>query len=129
VAWQDDTGVSFDIDAVRIPRSPHGPLQGPFYIVPGPTDSRSPSLLSNGDKVLVVYADNQPGSFDLMLSMFDNQLNPLATRVPITHAPQDSVYPAARRGGNNVGILFNDERDGNWEMYFTSLLCVDPLTP
>ena len=43
----------------------------------------------------------------------------------MTRGPRDSVYGTLSRGGTSVGVLFEDQRDSNWEVYFTRLLCAE----
>ncbi len=50
----------------------------------------------------------------------------LGDDIRVTHGERDSVYGTLSRGGTAVGVLFEDLRDGNWEVYFTRLLCSGP---
>lgn len=127
VAWeQESLAGDTDILAARIPRAPVGPIEGPTVLAGGESFARGPSLLSNGDRLVLAYADDRGGDFDLWAAVYDPGLTRIAPDVLVSSAPGDGVYPFLRRGGTAIGVLFNDQRDGNWEVYFTRLLCAGP---
>jgi len=125
VAWQDESGEDFDIMAARVSRDPPR-VEPPIVLSGGPSFERAPRMLWNGDRTLVVYSDDRAGSYDIYGVLLDEALAPLGDPIRITTAPRDSVFGAPRRAGTALGILFDDQRDGNWEAYFTRLLCIDP---
>ena len=92
----------------------------------GDSVARGPSRLSDGDRLVLAFADDRDGDFDLWAAVYDPQLTRIAPDVRVSGAPGDGVYPFLRRGGTAIGVLSNDQRDGNWEVYFTRLLCAGP---
>ena len=126
VVWQDEPSEEDrDIAAARVPRMPAGPVEGPLRLVFGAQWSRAPALLANGDRVVVVYSDDRGAGYDLYMGLFDPSLTRLTEDVQVTTAPGDSMFAGLARGGTSIGVLFEDQRDGNWEVYFTRLLCAE----
>ncbi|MEM9072561.1 MAG: hypothetical protein AAGE52_28900, partial [Myxococcota bacterium] len=127
VSWQEETDAGdFDIMGARLPR-PGDTLEGPFAIAGGEAWARRPRMLYNGDTVLVGYSDDRSGVYDFYAAIYDSRFMRLGDDIQVTRGPRDSVYGTLARGGTSVGVLFEDQRDSNWEVYFTRLLCADPI--
>lgn len=127
VVWeQESLAGDTDIVAVRIPRAPIAPIEGPTALAGGDSFARGPSLLSNGDRLVLAFADDRDGDFDLWAAVYDPRLSRITPDVRVSRARGDGVYPLLRRGGTSIGVISNDQRDGNWEVYFTRLLCAGP---
>lgn len=123
LAWQEETlAGDFDIVSARIASE----VEGPVTIVSGEPWARAPRMLFNGDSVLLSYSDDRLGSYDVWAALYDTRLMRLGDDIRVTHGDRDSVYGTLSRGGTSVGVLFEDLRDGNWEVYFTRLLCSGP---
>lgn len=129
VAWQQEgPDGGFDILGARVPREPPGPIEGPIEIAVGTSWSRAPVMLSNGDELVFSFSDDRSGTYDLYTALLDTRLGRVGEDVRVTHGPADSVFGGLARGATSIGVLFEDQRDGNWEVYFTRLLCVDAST-
>jgi len=127
VMWRQDSRAGDpDILGARIPRAPPGPVEGPVRIIDESSWSRAPSMLTDHGEVLLMFSDNRAGSYDQYYARFDSRLMRLSDDVRVTRGPRDSVFGYPARGPTSIGVLFNDQRDGNWEVYFTQLLCVEP---
>ncbi len=99
-------------------------IQPATAITSGATFARSQSLLPLGDRLLVVWADDHDGNYELYSKMLSPDLKQLSARARITNNPADSVDPLAVFGPNgDVGVVFDDTRSGNWQTYFTRLVC------
>jgi hypothetical protein len=62
--------------------------------------------------------------------MLSPDLKELAPRARITKSASDTLDPIAAFGPNgDVGVLFDDDRSGNWQTYFTRLVCKAGATP
>jgi hypothetical protein len=128
VAWQEEVADgSFDVLASVIPRDPAGDPEGPFPVVTGLAWTRAPSAILAGDTVLLTYSDDRSGEYEIYGALFDSRLARVTEDLQITSAAGDSVFGGMARGRESVGVLYEDLRDGNWEVYFTRLLCVDPV--
>jgi hypothetical protein len=77
---------------------------------------------------LLVWADDRPGDgYDVFARVLDPALSPLTPETRVTVAPRDSVYPVSALGPDgDVGVLFRDQREGQWEVRFTRLQCAIP---
>jgi hypothetical protein len=94
-------------------------------ITTGATFARTQTLLPLGDRLLLVWADDHDGNYELYSEMLSNQLDPISPRERITNDPSDSVSPTMVFGPEgDVGVLFDDRRTGAWQTFFTRLTCV-----
>ena len=90
----------------------------------GASFARTQSLLPLGDRLLLVWADDKDGNYELYSKMLSPSLTELSPRQRITENPADSVFPLAAFGPDgDVGVLFDDRRSGTWQVYFTRLVC------
>ena len=92
----------------------------------GASETRDPALLSLGDRVLAVYADDRDGNggYELYARMLDTNGGPLGLAQRVTNAPGDSISPSIAFGHTgSVGVLFRDDRGARPAVYFTSLAC------
>ncbi len=127
LAWQEETEAGdFDVMGARIER-PGIRVDGPTVIAGGEAWARRPRMLVNGDEVLIGYSDDRSGVYDIYAALYDTRFGRLGDDIMVTRGPVDSVYGTMSRGGTSVGVLFEDQRDGNWEVYFTRLLCADAV--
>ena len=87
--------------------------------------SRYPTVLWTGDRWLVAWSDYRA---DANYEVFYTLLDAVGARTIVdrraTRAGGDSVGPVIARAGGSVGVIFNDLRDRNWEIYFTRIGCV-----
>jgi hypothetical protein len=86
--------------------------------------ARTQSLLALGDRMLLTWADDKDGNYELYTKMLDLELNDLSPRQRITFDPSDSLSPTTTFGPDgDVGVLFDDRRSGSWHVYFARLVC------
>ncbi len=128
VAWQERSARGDD-DILGARVLPDGTVDGPLPIQTGEAWSRRPELLSNGSEVLVAYSDDRSGFFEVYVANMDSQLSAISEEFQITAGDADSAHASLARGETGVGMLFEDLRDRNWEVYFTSLLCGPSAVP
>jgi len=126
VAWHDPDNEPHAIYGAAITED--GKIATPAKrLTDSPKNSRYPSLLPLGDRVMMLYADNrdQNQGYEIYARMLDASLAPLSPETRITQAPGDSVYPVASFGPEgDVGVLFRDDRLDGQHVYFTRLQCV-----
>jgi hypothetical protein len=99
-------------------------------ITQGTRHARSPALLPYGDRMLLVWADDRDGNggYELYAKMLDRRLDALSGEQRLTTARGDSLDPFLSFGpGGDVGVLFNDNRPGVPQAFFTRLRCVLPV--
>ena len=96
----------------------------------GAKHARTVDVLALGDRLLLVWADDHDGNYELYSKMLSPDLKELAPRARITKSASDTLDPIAAFGPNgDVGVLFDDDRSGNWQTYFTRLVCKAGATP
>jgi hypothetical protein len=101
------------------------PLVPARRITTGATFARTQSLLALGDRLLLVWADDRDGNYELYAKMISPDLDELTPPERVTNDPSDTVFPIATFGAaGDVGVLFDDRRSGSWQAYFTRLVCV-----
>ena len=90
----------------------------------GANFARTQAILPLGDRLLLVWADDADGNYELYTQMLSDTLDPLTPRRRITTNAAESVGPSIAFGPDgDVGVLFDDRRSGTWQVYFTRLVC------
>lgn len=90
----------------------------------GASFARTQALLPLGDRLLLVWADDFHGNYELYTKMLSLTLDDLTPRQRITVDAAESVGPNIAFGPDgDVGVLFDDRRTGSWQSYFTRLVC------
>jgi hypothetical protein len=103
-------------------------IDSPRAITTGARIARGPTIVSMGDRFVLLWADDRftPDLFQLSLQMFDNQLQPMGLQEQVTNSPNASVDPIASLGGGALGVMFRSFSGGPWETYFLSIGCWYP---
>jgi hypothetical protein len=94
-----------------------------------PKHSRYPALLPLGDRVMMMYSDDRDGNqgYELYARMLTASLDPQSPETRITTSPGASVNPVPAFGpAGDMGVLFRDNRQDGFHVYFTRLQCVTP---
>ncbi len=87
--------------------------------------ARSHSLLPLGDRLLLVWAQHQNGSYDLFSRLLASDLTPLSESQQVTYSEGDARAPRAAFGASGeVGILYVDHVGGTQQAFFTSMSCL-----
>jgi hypothetical protein len=134
---KNDRYVTAFYDASPTDRSVYGAIASKSAIVvpatniaESPAQSRDPTLLALGDRVLFVYADDrdQNNGYELYARTLSADLSTdLAPPFRITNAPGDSIAPILAFASNgSVLVLFRDDRGPQPAVFETALQCVMP---
>ena len=95
----------------------------------GASFARSFSLVSLGDRVMLVWADDHDGNYELYQEILDENLNVTTSRTRLTFTLSDTVSPIATLGPQgDLGVLYDDWQSGSRQTYFLSMSCSMPLT-
>ena len=90
----------------------------------GASFARTQSLLALGDRLLLTWADDRDGNYEIYSKMLDLNLTDLSPRQRITFDASDTLSPRTAFGPDgDVGVLFEDRRSGSWHVYFARLVC------
>ena len=96
-------------------------------VTSGANFARGFSAVSLGDRVILVWADDHDGDYDLYLQILDANLNVLNPRTRLSFSPTDTLSPVAALGPNgDLGVLFDDLEVGGRQAYFLGMSCVMP---
>ncbi len=101
-------------------------LQAPRPVTSGASFARTQSLLSLGNEVLLLWADDydEYGNYELYAQTLDASLSVVSPRARITDTPGATLGPSAVLGpGGDVGIIYEDESAGAWSVHFSRLGC------
>ncbi len=99
-------------------------LVPPQPITSGANYARSSTLLSFGDRFMLVWIDDLDGNFEMYAQVMDLEFNVLEGRVRLTDDAEDTESPLAiRAASGTIGITFDDFRTGQRQAYFTALEC------
>lgn len=83
----------------------------------GPSIARNPS---NGEYG-VAWMSNKDGNYEIYFARIDASGNKIGTDVRITTADGDSGSPSLVWTGTEYGVAWEDDRDGNDEIYFARI--------
>jgi len=99
-------------------------------VAESPSQSRDPSMLALGDRVLFVYADDrdQNSGYELYTRELSADLSTeLEPPTRVTNAPGDSIAPLLTFAADGtVLVLFRDDRGPNPAVWETGLACSMP---
>ena len=82
------------------------------------TFSNTPSIAVSEDNVYVAWEDVRDGNFEMYHKYSTDNGQIWSADMRLTHDPGDSHYPSATVSGSNVHITWQDNRDGNDEIYY-----------
>jgi hypothetical protein len=126
VAWEQNSGKEYASSIFGAVVGENGTVIQPAQaITSGATIARSFSLLSLGDRVLLVWADNHDGNFELYWEILGSKLEVLSPRARLTFTPSDTYFPSAAFGPNgDIGVLYQDWQTNFSQVYFASMGCL-----
>jgi len=100
-------------------------LQPEKAVTNGATFARTFSAVSLGDRVILVWADDHDGNYQLYLQLLDANLNVLSSRTRLTFTASDTLSPVAALGpSGDLGVLYNDWQAGGRQSYFLGMSCI-----
>lgn len=100
------------------------PLLEPRPIASGGRHARSHDAVSLGDRLLVVWADDLHGNYDLFSQVVDAELRVIAGRQRLTSDAGDEIGPAVSLGpSGTVGVVFTGHLASRHAAYLLTLGC------
>ncbi len=102
---------------------------GPVPLTSGAQFARSHDVVSLGDRVILAWADDFDGNYEIYAKVLDRNLVELEPRRRLTDDPADTSGPLLSLSDQgSIGILFDDWRNQNKHgAYFMRLGCSAPL--
>jgi len=83
-----------------------------------PAASSYPSVSVSGSVVHVVWQDNRDGNNEIYYKRSTDGGTSWGVDLRLTSNSAASLYPSVSVSGSVVHVLWQDERDGNWEIYY-----------
>lgn len=79
-------------------------------------------FLANSDNLYLLYSNNEAGNFEIYYKRSRNRGFSWDESIRLTNAPNDSLSPRmALDSVGNVHIVWDDNRSGDWEIYYKVL--------
>ncbi|MDI7267931.1 MAG: MopE-related protein, partial [Myxococcota bacterium] len=120
LAWDDTSFGNPEIVLALLP--PAGEPRGPVIrVTDDPRRSTGPSLVRTGAGFGVAWRDFRDGNFEVYFARLDSAGARLDADVRVTAEPDLSTTPSLAWTGSEFGLAWQDNRDGNAEMYFARL--------
>jgi hypothetical protein len=124
IAWQEDRDGNEEVYwAHFIPDE----LPEERRVTTDVSHSRYPSLLWSGSVWLLGWSDFRDGNYEIYYALFDDVGARIGGDRRLTNHTEDSIAASFGTADGDIGVLWNDWRDQNWEVYFTELLCSGDL--
>lgn len=128
VVWHDDRTTSTEMEIYMRLLNNNGNVLGSTdtIISSASADSRDPDLIWDGDNYVIVWEEQRDGNKEIYYQVADDNLTlqlfaqaqRLTNDISVSRKPV-IIAPAAPSA--NYGITWEDERDGNREIYFVRL--------
>jgi len=83
-----------------------------------PNTSTNPSIWSYGSNIHVVWQDNRDGNWEIYYKRSNDGGNTWSSDLRLTSNPYNSLYPSIYGFSSNIYIVWVDDRDGNYEIYY-----------
>jgi PKD repeat protein len=122
ITWYDSRDGNWEIYYTKLDNS-GTTLVDDTRITTNSAGSGFPAIMVDStNKVHITWCDYRNGNWDIYYTKLDNSGTTLVDDIRITTASADSWYPViAVDTTNNVHIAWADNRDGNYEIYYTKL--------
>jgi len=83
-----------------------------------PNTSTNPSIWSYGSNIHVVWQDDRDGNYEIYYKKSNDGGNTWSNDIRLTSNPSNSLYPSIYGFSSNIHIVWVDDRDGNYEIYY-----------
>src|SRR5690606_25342735 len=83
-----------------------------------PANSQFPSVASSGSAVHVVWWDFRNTNDEIYYKRSSDGGVSWGADTRLTTSGAESQYPSVAVSGSVVHVVWNDDRDGNWEIYY-----------
>jgi uncharacterized repeat protein (TIGR01451 family) len=90
-------------------------------LTPTATNAGAPRIVWTGSEYGMVVSDNREGNYEIYLTRFDVAFARIGGDVRVTSAIGTSSSPYLAWTGTEYGVAWQDDRDGNYEIYFARL--------
>lgn len=123
VAWQDNRDGNWEIYYKKLDNDGNE-IVADTRLTNDTAFSESPGVgIDTGDDVVIVFQDNRDDNYEIYYQKLNNDGTPVGGNIRITDDDSaDSQYPKVMvSDADNVHVAWQDNRDGNWEVYYKKL--------
>lgn len=120
VAWSDYRDGNSEIYFARLDAS-GTKIGGDTRVTVAPGESASPSLTWSGTEYGIAWSDNRDENYEVYFARLDAAGTKIGGDARVTVAPGESYSPALTWAGTDYALAWNDDREGNLEIYFARL--------
>ncbi len=124
VVWQDNRDLDNDIYYKQFDGVTWQPEQE-ISSDAGMEDQTAPSIAVDGDMVYVAWGDNGDGDWDIYYRHFDGVTWQPEQEISADPGTAKQNYPIVAVDAGRVHVLWRDDRDGRWNVYYR---CFDGVT-
>jgi len=118
VVWQDNRDGNYE---VYYKRSTNGGLNWStdLRMTSNSGNSFNPSVAASGSYAYMVWQDNSvDNNFEIYAYYSTNDGASWSSFIRLTNNSASSEYPCVSASGSNVHVVWHDNRDGNFEIYY-----------
>jgi hypothetical protein len=120
IVWQDTRTTGYDLYFTRVDTGGNK-LIADVQLTSNAANSYGPSLVWTGWEFAVAWYDTRSTGYDIYVNLFDEEGILYDADIQITSAVSASWSPSLVWTGSELGVAWQDNRDGNWEIYFSRL--------
>jgi hypothetical protein len=118
IAWYDSRDGNEEIYFARLSRE--GDKRGAdSRITLNSNSSHDPVMVWAGTEFGVCWADNREGNYEIYFTRISSICEKLGVDLRISFNGSDSQAASLAWTGSQYGVAWHDNRDGNWEIYFS----------
>jgi len=120
VAWEDNRGADYSIYASRVDINGEVLDPGGILVSSATGNQNNPAVAANNGGGFVAWADGRGANVDLYGSRVTADgvvTDDPATGIAISTATGDQTMPAAAFDGTNYFVVWDDQRDGTYNVY------------
>ncbi len=121
IVWHDDRDGNWEIYYTKLNGADGSTLVDDTRLTADVAYSFYPKIARIGNSFHVVWHDARSGNLDVYYTKLDNNGNTLIDDTALTTDLSSSLYPAIVADARNAHIVWQDNRDGNWEIYYEKL--------
>ena len=120
LVWADNRASGFDVFFSQVDRSGNK-IAGDVQLSAGTGNSSAPDLAWTGNVYGVAWQDDRDGNDEIYLALVDRLGVQIGTDIRVTRNAGASHAPRLAWNGSDFAVIWEDDRDGNWELYFARL--------
>jgi len=120
VSWEDYRDMNNEIYFARISGA-GAKIGSDLRVTSDASDSWTPSLSWTGSEFGISWEDNRDGNYEIYFARVSPAGSQIGSDLKVTNAVGNSRYSSLSWTGSEFGVSWQDDRDGNWEIYFARL--------